>query len=259
MLREYDIPPRDRWPAPIQAALVGIPAGTDVRASRFAEVPSLSGHNWFYPALGLLAIVGYGSAMVVGLLGGPIAAVLAWCVAVGLVIGGCLAVYRDYRGAATSPLQIAGLTAGAVAGLIFLVREEEFPLTELIQWFLLLWLGSTIPILIGFYLTRWVMSRFGIGATPAGAGKSPAKLSPDLDAATDHRRARAVLRLYPADGAVALAEDRAALEPWGYDLREQVVAQMGTASPVLRIAAILVPEIGRGERLLWALFLMRSG
>jgi len=208
-----------RWDTPIREAIAALPKGSRVRRSRAgqrAPAATLAYVVYFIGlVLALMAAIG-GSGE-----GVPFA---LWTIAVaGFAAGVLLAVARDGRGRSIGIWTVLALPG--FIGLWLMLESFDEAAQEGRGWELILSAVTLVlviglPVVIGFGLPRglaWLYrsTRPARLATPSGA-----VLLPELEAATDHRRAFAVLRRYEADddGRRYLAEDRRVLEGFGYRL-----------------------------------------
>jgi len=210
-----------RWDAVIREAIAALPKGTRVRRSKAGRGSPLTALAMTIYALGLVMAV----LWAIGSQSGEAAGALVWVVAgTGVVAGVLLAVARDGR--------LRRVEIGTVLGLPATVTFLVFTLSaggdggpdfgEVLPYLLFVILIASLPMLAGFGIPRalaWLYrSSRPLEASPPVAPSAP--LLPELEAATNHRRADAVIRMYldSQQPARLLREDQQALAGAGYQL-----------------------------------------
>jgi len=210
-----------RWDAAIREAIATLPKGTRVRRSKAGRGSPLTVLAMTIYVIGLFVAVPWaivapsheGAGAPIWLVAGP-----------GVVTGVLLAMARDGRLRRVEIGTVLALPATVTFILIALATGGEGALDfgALVPSLLLVVLVASVPVLVGFGIPRalaWLYrSSRPIEASPPPAPS--AALLPELEAATDHRRATAVVRMYldSKQPVRLLREDQQALAGAGYQL-----------------------------------------
>jgi len=254
---------RARLPIEMRRVLAGLPPRISLKASTYGSFgPSGSQGAAFWLAIAAF-VVGNGFALLLAVgvqVERDVVIVLGINAMTGLISGGLLAIARDVRGRRQTVLTAVLLPAGLATAIVVGGLDEPWSLRDVgaalptLAW---IFLVTGLPVVAGFGVIRGLIALYR-ATRPIDLAADPGatSLQPELEAATDHQRADAVLREYPMVGGDAcLASDRVALEGAGYELR-QVSQQVPGAG--WRAVNLLASQGSDDESRLWALFVRRE-
>ena len=234
-------------PGPIRHAVLELPAAMRIRYSRAGSGNPVRAIAW------VIYVIGVATGVLMTL-AGPIGLVVIG--AAGLIAGVLLAMARDGRGQRTAWISV-------VIGPLLLAAlplVSDAPIVERLGAALTTLLITGLPVLVGFGLTLAV-AEFYRRTRPidlTGVARM-APLIPELGAATRHGRAPAVVREYPPHLLAYVAQDQAALEGAGYELRRSyTLVTLPASHPLTEIVGRLLGWGASKENWTWSVYVRRA-